>query len=195
MRRLGFCSAMGVFAIGTAYMVTVAIGLTDSGLNKPIVDPVLAVMEVLTLLSAPLLVTTMAAVHLRTLMDYRIYSLVALVFMGLTAGVTMSVHFVELTALRQMGSAGLAWPSIPYALELLAWDVLFGISLIFAGFALRGGGLEASVRYGMFFVGCLCVLGASGPVSGNMKFQFVAVIGYVVVLPAVFLSLAILLRR
>ncbi len=67
MRRLGFWSALGVCAINAAYMVTLAVGLANAGLRKPIIDPVLAIMEVMTLLSAPLLVMTMAAVHARTL--------------------------------------------------------------------------------------------------------------------------------
>jgi hypothetical protein len=195
MRQLGFSSAMAVFAIGTAYMVAVAIGLAESGLKKPIVDPLLAIMEVLTLLSAPLLVITMGAVHSRTSSDCKVYSLIALIFMALMAGLTMSVHFVELTALRQMGSAGFVWPSIPYALELLAWDILLGLSLLFAAFALAGSGLEAFVRSGMFLVSFLCLAGVSGPTLADMRFQFIAVLGYAVVLPIVFLLLAILFRK
>ena len=107
----------------------------------------------------------------------------------------MSVHFVELTALRQMGSAGLVWPSIPYALELLAWDVFLGISLLFAAHTFKGSRLEESVRAGMFFVGFLCIAGTLGPALGDMRFQFIAVAGYAVVLPVVFLLLALLFRR
>jgi hypothetical protein len=195
MGRLGFWSALGVSAVGAAYLITLTVGISTAGLGAPIVDPVLAVMEVLTLMSAPLAVITMAAVHSRTLTHYKAYSLVALAFTTLMAGVTMSVHFVELTALRQMGSAGLVWPSIPYALELLAWDVLLGISLLFAALAFRGRGLEASVRTGMFIVGILCIAGTSGPALGDMRFQFVAVAGYAVGLPIVFLLLAMLFWR
>lgn len=195
MRRIGFWSALSVSAIGAAYLVTLFIGVVDAGLSKPIADPILAIMEVLTILSAPLLVITMAAFHARTPADLRNYSLIALIFVALMAGLTMSVHFVELTALRQTGSSGLVWPSIPYALELLAWDVLLGLSLLFAAFALRGSGLEALVRSGMFLVGFLCLAGASGPVFADMRFQFIAVSGYAVVLPIVFLLLAILFRK
>ena len=195
MSRLGFWSALSFFGVGVAYIITLAVGLAAAGLTKPIVDPVLAIMELLTLLSAPLAVVTMAAVHSRTSSDDKIYSVVALVFMAMMAGVTMSVHFVELTALRQMGSAGLAWPSVPYALELLAWDVFLGLALLFAAPVFRGSRLEGSVRVGMFLAGFLCIAGASGPALGDMRFQFIAVAGYVVVLPIVFLLLAILFRR
>jgi hypothetical protein len=195
MRRLGFWSALFLFGVGVAYIVTLAVGLATAGLTKPIVDPVLATMEGLTLLSAPLAVVTMSAVYSRASTDYRICSLVALIFMAMMAAATMSVHFVELTALRQMGSAGLAWPSVPYALELLAWDVFLGLSLLFAAPVFRGSRLEESVRVGMLVAGSLCIAGTSGPALGDMRFQFIAVAGYVVVLPVVFLLLALLFRR
>jgi hypothetical protein len=195
MKGVGFWSALGVFVLGTAYLVTLSLGVAGAGLTKPIVDPVLAVMEALTVLSAGLLVVTMAALHYRVSADRRVYSLLALIFMALMASVTMSVHFVELTALRQTGSAGLVWPSIPYALELLAWDVLLGLSLLFGAFSLRGSGPEAYVRSGMFLVGILCLAGATGPTLADMRLQFIAVSGYAVGLPVVFLLLALMFRK
>jgi hypothetical protein len=74
-------------------------GLASAGFAKPIVDPVLAVMEILTLLSAPILVVLMAAVHAYAAPQYKVDSLVAFAFTVLMAGLTSSVHFVELTAL------------------------------------------------------------------------------------------------
>ena len=63
MNRLGVWSASALCVIGVAYVVTLAVGFASAGFAKPIVDPVLAVMEILTLLSAPILVVLMAAVH------------------------------------------------------------------------------------------------------------------------------------
>ncbi|MBY0508815.1 MAG: hypothetical protein K2P94_01565 [Rhodospirillaceae bacterium] len=195
MRRIGYWSALSLFSIGVAYVIVLGIGMAAAGLTEPILDPILAVMEVLTLLSALVSLILVAAVHARTAPDYKIYSLLALVFMTLMAGATISVHFVELTALRQMGSAGLAWPSIPYAIELLAWDVFLGLSLIFAAVVFRGNRLEASIRTGLLCAGSLCIAGTTGPVLGDMRFQFVAIAGYAVVLPIVSLLIAMLFRQ
>ena len=63
MNRLGVWSASALFILGVAYAGVVAIGIRTSGFSAPIVDPVLAVMEAFTLLSAPLLVLLMTAVH------------------------------------------------------------------------------------------------------------------------------------
>src|SRR3990170_2944407 len=126
MSRLGMWSALALFLVGVTYALTLAVGLVAAGLTKPIVDPVLAVMEILTLLSAPLIVIMMAAVHAYAPPEYKIHSAVALAFAILVAGFTSAVHFVGLTARRQLGSATIQWASALYALELLAWDVLLG---------------------------------------------------------------------
>jgi hypothetical protein len=60
VNRLGVWSASALCVIGVAYVVTLAVGFASAGFAKPIVDPVLAVMEILTLLSAPILVVLMA---------------------------------------------------------------------------------------------------------------------------------------
>ena len=49
MNRLGVWSASTLCVIGVTYVVTLAVGFASAGFAKPIVDPVLAVMEILTL--------------------------------------------------------------------------------------------------------------------------------------------------
>ena len=194
MNRLGVWSAAALCVIGVAYVVTLAVGFASAGFAKPIVDPVLAVMEILTLLSAPILVVLMAAVHAYPPLEYKIHGVVAVAFMVLLAGLTSSVHFVALTAVRQSSTARLIWPSTAYALELLAWDLFLGLSLLFAAPVFTAGKLESSVRAGLYVAGTLCMVGVLGPTSGDMRLQFIAVAGYAGVLPAVFLLLAMLFR-
>jgi hypothetical protein len=195
MHRLGAWSASAICVLGVAYLVTLAVGFASVGLATPIVDPVLAVMEVLTLLSGPVLVVLMAAVHAYAAPKYKVHGLVAFAFMVLMAGLTSSVHFVELTAVRQSATASLTWPSTAYALELLAWDLFLGLSLLFAAPVFTAGKLEGAVRVGFYVAGTLCLVGILGPTSGDMRLQFIAVVGYAGVLPAVCLLLALLFRR
>lgn len=190
MNRLGRLSALGLFGIGLAYAVTVAVGMAITGLADPIPDPTLAVMEALTLASAPLLVIVMCAIHSSAPATHKAHSLIALSFMIMTAGLTSAVHFVGLTALRQTGTEGIAWPSALYAVELLAWDLLLGLSLLFAAPVFHGPGIHRTIRSGMIITGACCVSGTIGPVTGNMKFQFLAVLGYGVLMPVVWLFLA-----
>jgi hypothetical protein len=180
--------------IGVAYFVTLAIGFSVHGLAEPIVDPILAIMEVLTLMSALPMVVIMAAIHGYASVNRKIYGLIALAFTILFAGTTSAVHFVELTALRQVGSRGIVWPSPEYAVELLAWNLFLGVALLFAAPVFDGGGPERGVRRGLLISGVLCVAGIAGPAVGNMRLQLVGVLGYAAVLPVVCFMLARLFR-
>jgi hypothetical protein len=183
-----------MFLIGIAYVVTLAIGFAVHGFAEPIVDPILAIMEVLTLMSAPPMVVIMAAIHGYASEDRKIFALIALAFTVLFAGMTSAVHFVELTALRQLGVGGIVWPSPVYAVELLAWNLFLGLALLFAALVFDGGGPERVVRRNLLISGGLCVAGTAGPAIGNMRLQLVGVLGYAGVLPVVCFMLARLFR-
>jgi hypothetical protein len=190
MNRLGMWSAIGLFMIGVFYAITVAIGIYDSGFTSPIEGPILAVMEMLTLVAAPLLVILMSTIHSTANRSLKVYSLIALAFMILVAGLTSSVHFIGLTALRQTGMEGIIWPSILYAVELLAWDVFLGLSLLFTAAVFQGKGLKRKIRMTLIITGVLCIAGTLGPLTGDMRIQFISVLGYGVVLPVVWLMIA-----
>jgi len=147
-------------------------------------------METLTLVAAPLLVILMSTLHSTASLDFKAYSLIALAFMILAAGLTSSVHFIGLTALRQTGMEGIVWPSILYAIELLAWDVFLGLSLLFAAPVFQGKGLKRKIRLTLIITGILCITGTLGPVTGDMRLQFISVLGYGIVLPVVWLMIA-----
>jgi hypothetical protein len=192
--RLGSWSALAIFLVGVAYFITLTIAVSIHGLTAPIVDPILAVMEVLTLISAPLMVIVISAIHAYASPDRKIYGLIALAFVSVFVAMTSTVHFVELTAIRQRGSSGMIWPSPTYAVELLAWDLFLGLALLFAAPVFAGSGPDRGVRRGLLISGALCVAGIVGPAVGNMRLQLVGVFGYAVVLPVVCLMLVRLFR-
>jgi hypothetical protein len=187
--RLGFWSSAVLAGIGVGYAIVLGAGLARHGLREPITDPILAIMEGLTLASAPAIVTLMAAIHERASHERKVYGLAALAFGTLCAGTTSVVHFIELTAVRQIESAGIVWPSRTYAAELLAWDVFLGLALLFAAPVFSREG-ERAVRVGLWLCGALCLAGTIGPATGNMRLQFIGVLGYAVVLPFVSFLLA-----
>jgi hypothetical protein len=193
--RLGYWSAIALVCVGVGYALALAVGIARHGFREPIADPVLAIMEILTLVSAVFIVTLMASIQDWSSPSRRAFGLSALAFATLCAGVTSTVHFVELTAARQMGGGGIAWPSRLYAAELLAWDVFLGLALCFAAPLFFREGLERFVRRALLLCGGLCVAGAVGPAAGNMRLQLVGVFGYAVMLPVVCVLLARVLRR
>ena len=190
-QRIGRSSATALAGIGVAYVVAIAAGMSRHGLREPIVDPVLAVMEVLTLLSAPVIVALFAALHARAEPSRRALGIIGVAFAALLAGATSGVHFVELTAARQLGAGGIAWPSRAYAVELLAWDVFLGLALLAGAGTLGSHPAERAARRAMLLGGALCLAGIAGPATGDMRLQFVGVFGYAIVLPVA----ALLLRR
>lgn len=62
--RLGYVAAWALAGVGLLYAAVVGAGIAEAG-SDPIRDPILTVMEVLTLLAALLVVLVMAAVHER----------------------------------------------------------------------------------------------------------------------------------
>ena len=190
-RRLGFLSSLGLVIVGMAYAIVVGFGIAQAGLDKPIIDPTLAVMEAITLVSAPLIVILLAAVSGLASPERKVFGVLALTFGAIMAGLTSAVHFVTLTAGRQMNFTTLDWPSTLYSVELLAWDVFLGLALVFAAPAVAGPGHSARARWALFTTGVLCLLGAIGPMVGNMAIQRVGILGYGIVLPisCIFLAL------
>jgi hypothetical protein len=195
LNRLGFWSAAAYAVVGFVYALVGAGAMIRVGLDEPIVDPVLAIMEALTLVGAPLILLVMIAVHDHAAPAHKVWTLAALLFATLMVGLTTAVHFVTLTAGRQLGLPGLRWPSVAYALELLSWDVFLGLSLCCAAPAFHGSRLDRAVRSSMMLAGTLCLLGTVGPLVANMRWQLLGVVGYGLVLPVACLLLAMVFRR
>jgi hypothetical protein len=194
-QRLGFLSSVGLVLVGVAYVVVVGFGIARAGFDKPIVDPTLAVMEAITLLSAPLVVILMAAVYGLASPERKVFGILALAFGAIMAGLTSGVHFVALTAGRQTDFTTLEWPSTLYAVELLAWDVFLGLALVFAAPVFAGSGRRARARWSLVTTGVLCLLGAIGPIVGNMAVQRIGILGYGISLPISCVFVALTFRQ
>jgi hypothetical protein len=204
-RSLGIFSAVATVVLLVAYAVTLAVGLASlESPDQPIGDPMFTMLEVLIILMMPAMVALMVAVHAWAPTHAKTLSLTSLVFMGLLAGVTSIVHFCILTLSRQPEFAGqpweplvlsFEWPSVVYALDILAWDVFFPLSMLFAAPVFGGGRLAAWIRALMIASGVLSVAGLSGVVTGEMQLRNIGIVGYVGVFLFVAALLAILFYR
>lgn len=200
-RAIGRAAAWALFILGVAYAATTALGFLS--LKSPldqIGDPYVSIMELLIVIMAPLMVIVMVAVHAYAPPEAKAYSFTALAFMILLAGITSSVHFVILTVGRQIEATGLPWvplflsfkwPSVVYALDILAWDWFFALSLLFAAPVFKAGRLEKAVRILMVISGGLSLVGLIGVPLVDMQVRNIGIIGYGVVAPIVFLLLGI----
>jgi hypothetical protein len=194
---LGITSAIAVLVIGMLYVGTILLWIVvEASPREPIGDPFLAVMEVLTIASALALLGLALAIASYADHDRRVHAVTSLVFAALAAGLTTAVHFVQLTAVRQLWRADaitdyrLIWPSALFAVEYLVWDLLIGLMMICGSFVFRAPGNARQAQVAMVVGGLLCVAGLAGPLSGQMILQNIGVVGYAVVLPiaAVFIA-------
>ena len=204
-RRIGQVSAWAMFGLGVIYLVTTAFGLLSlRSPQDPIGDPYFSMMELLIVLMAPFMILSVVTIHAYAAPTTKAYSLPALILMSVAAGITASIHFVILTVSRPLAAAGLSgvdlllsfkWPSVAYALDILAWDFFFALSVLFAALVFRQGRLEAAVRILLLVSGVLSLLGLIGVPLADMQVRLIGVVGYAVVLPFAFLMLAILFGR
>jgi hypothetical protein len=203
--RFGAGVSLAVFVLGVAYVIPLVLGLRAlASPQDPIADPYFAAMELLILLMAPALVAMMAAVHAYAPRDRKIFSLTAFLFMGLLAGMTCGIHFVLLTVGRQVSPAespwlplflSFRWPSVTYALDILAWDLFYPLALLFAMPVFRGEGLARAVRIVILLSGLLSLAGLAGAAVGDMGIRNIGIVGYAGLGPVVALLLALLFRR
>jgi hypothetical protein len=149
-RQIGRVAALALFFFTVAYAIITAVGYVSlKSPHEPIQDPFFSLMEVLIIITAPLLVVLMVVVHAYAARDDKVYSLTALAFMIMSAGITSSIHFVVLIASRQVAFRSLSWlplflsfqwPSVVYILDILAWDLFYGFSMLFAALVFKGVG-------------------------------------------------------
>jgi len=204
-RQIGRAAALAFFFFGVAYAIITTVGLVSlKSSQEPIQDPFFFLMEVLIVVMAPLGVVVMVAVHASAARDVKVYSLTALVFMIVCAGITSSVHFVVLTIGRQVEFTSISWlplflsfkwPSVVYALDILAWDWFYGLSMLFAAPVFKGGRLETAVRIAMAVSGVLSLAGLIFLPFGDIQLRMIGILGYAGLSPVVFLLLAKVLGR
>jgi hypothetical protein len=190
MRMLGFWSARAIFLMEFLYVAVFIAGFASiRNTSKPLPDPYLAIAEILILVMAPILVCLMLAINQCAPKSARPFTQVALGWMLAAAAFTTVVHFVQLTVARHINSAtfpgyasifGWKWPSTFYAIDIVAWDVFFGLALLFAvpAFADRA---DAWVRRGLILSGSMCLIGLVGPFANMLGLRTIGIVGYTIV--------------
>jgi hypothetical protein len=202
--RMGVLSGNALAALCVAYVIVLGIGfLTLPSPDVPIQDPWFTSMEVLILAIAPTMVAFTVALHAWAPTERKSLGLLSVVFISMCAVVTCCVHFAVLTLSRQSAIAAtdwgatvltFRWPSVVYALDILAWDFFFPIAALCAALAVQGSGLASRARGLLLSSAALAFVGLAGVPLGNMKARNIGIIGYVVLFPIATALLAIVWR-
>ena len=161
-------------------------------------------MELLILVQALLIVALFATLHRFAPPSGRSLTLAGLGRAVAMAALTMGVHVTVLTVGR-LPAAHIPgfdrlltwhWPSVPYAIDILAWDYFFGLALLLAMAAFPAGRVQRRIRIGMAASAALCLAGGLlGVLSGNMQIRDIGIIGYGVVFPFTVVHMARLFTR
>ena len=191
IRTLGSWSARTIFLIEVAYVAVFVAGFASiRDTSKPLPDPYLAIAEILILMMAPILVCLMLAIHQCAPKHAKPFTQVALGWMFAAAAFTTVVHFVQLTVARHIDSAtfpgyagifGWQWPSTFYAIDIVAWDVFFGLALLFAVPAFTHRSDATLVRRGLILSGSLSLIGLVGPFANVLGLRTIGIVGYTIV--------------
>lgn len=193
--RLAQVSGWTVCLLGAAYAAVMAAGLLSlPNPDEPIGQPYLAVMEMLILLIAPLMATTMTCLHYCTPGSGKVFSSAATACMWVMAGITSCVHVLVLTFGRQNNLFAFHWPSLVYVLDVLAWDWFYALAMFFAGITLKHGKLEKTARWLVLASGALSLAGLAGVPGGNMQLRNIGIAGYAILGPPSFLLLSMVCR-
>lgn len=195
-------SAIGVVSLGFAYLGCLAAGLASlPSPQDPIADPWFTTLELLILAMMPFMVTLMVTVNAWAARENKVQSMAAVVFMALVAVITSAVHFTILTLSRQDAFRGMdwllsfSWPSVVYALDILAWDLFFPLSVLFAVPVFNGGRMENWIRILLGVSGGLALAGLAGVVLDDMQVRNIGIVGYAVVFPVAVALIGIVFSR
>ena|SRR6218665_2424690 len=204
--KAGAAAAFSICALVLLYDVVTVCGFFSlASADAPIADPYFLLMELLTIGISLLLVALFRAIHHSVPAQCKKQSLAALVFMILMAVTTSVVHLTILTYGRMIDAEksqelswllSFTWPSVAYALDILAWDVFFPLAMLFAAVLLwKGSQRERRISLIMTASAVLSLLGLPGIPLNNMQVRNIGIIGYALVSPFAFLLLGIHFKK
>jgi hypothetical protein len=84
---------------------------------------------------------------------------------------------------------------VVYALDILAWDWFYALSLLFAAAMFRNDRLERVVQILLIVSAMLSLIGLLGVPLGDMQIRNIGIIGYAAVAPVAYLFIGFCFTR
>jgi hypothetical protein len=174
------------------YVAVLSVGLLTLPTSEhQIQEPWFTLMEFLIIAIAPAMVALTVALHAMATPEDRPMALLGIVFLSLCAVVTCTVHFSILVLSRHPAFDEawhhlvftFRWPSLAYALDILAWDFFFPLGALCAALVVPGVGPAHWARVLMICSSVLALVGLLGVPLANMQVRNIAIFGYAVLFP------------
>jgi len=189
-------SAVATVVFSLVYGVLLFAGLASRPApDAAIGDPWLAAMQLMILVIAPTMVALIGSLYLRRAPDRKAIGRAAVLSMSIAALMTCGVHIYLLMGSRASAQEAFQWPSIAYALDVVAWDVFFPMAALLAGALVEGSGVARLARNLLFISGLLALAGLAGVPTGDMQLRDIGILGYAVAFPLAALALAAWFRQ
>jgi len=185
-----------------AYVAVLTLGIiTLPSADHPIGEPYFTVMELLILLMVPPIILMMIAIASCARPRQKALGVASVTFMAMAGCTTSAVHFAILVLSRHPTFSEMPrflafeWPSVVYVVDILAWDIFFALSVLFAAPIFRGNGLAAWIRMLLIASGLLAFAGLAGVVTGDMQIRNIGILGYAGIFPIAALLIALFFYR
>lgn len=182
-------TASAVLLLGVVYIALIAWGILSSDPETGLIrDQVRMFMEIATVVSALVLLLLSLALKQAYASQQVFFSEISVVFMTILVTLTSVVHFVSVTVSDRIIAEtplltpllSLNWPSVLLSIDILAWDMFFGLAFIFMGLSLRQQPALSPTRYLMILSGSLSLVGLIALPFDNMDIRYIGIFGYTV---------------
>lgn len=181
-------TASALLALGVIYIGLIVWGIiTQDPITGFIQGNVKILMEITTMVSAINLL--FFAFSIKSMLGPgNLLADISAALMTILVTLTSIVHFVSITISDQLMNAApllspllsLNWPSLLLSIDILAWDVFFGVGFIFLGLSLRQIKALSPASIMMILSGILSLLGLIALPLNNMNLRFIGIFGYTV---------------
>lgn len=151
-------------------------------------EQLLTLWEVVTILSAPIILLILLDVHNKTGRVNSMFRSFTVVFMTCNIVLTSAAHFVNIAIIRKLMAEGVNvptyfqigyWPSVEMAVDYLAWGFFMGLAFIMTACGLHtAGNAVKKLKIMSLVCGSLCLLGFLGTVLVNEYCWYLAPLGY-----------------
>jgi hypothetical protein len=171
--KLGFWSSMAGVLLALVYLLALLGNWMAVG-SLQLIEPFQSVISMVILLSCPLLVFVIAALHGALQGSRQTLSLLALCLVVIFAALGGVNRYISLTVVPQSVAAGktaglewfmpYGWPSVTSALEMLAWGFFLGMAFLVMAPLFRSDKLDSAIYWTCIINGLLCFMALLGQV-------------------------------
>lgn len=189
IHKLALINTLILICVALIYLVLIIVGIITSNPSTGYFqDNVKYFMEITTMGSSIVLLVFTVLIFYSFETETNICGFLSILFMSIVVILTCSVHFIGITVSSSLINSNksfepllsLNWPSALFSLDILAWDLFFGISFICLGISLNKYSKQGVTGLLSILSGLLSILGLIALPMNNMNIRYIGIFGYTI---------------